>query len=109
MYTIQSLREVLPQLYFEALEPEIDSDFCTYIDYIVRVSTNMVGIQIKPVTAKANFGNYSVTERMKANFEDFTAQYSGKVFTVFSLDGEIANKEILTDITTEIARLKKIP
>jgi hypothetical protein len=53
-----------------------------------------------------NFGNYSATERMKASFADFEAQFGGKVFVVFSLDGEIANCEILEDIKKEVERLK---
>lgn len=65
------------------------------------------GIQIKPVTAKANFGSYSVSERMQANFQDFEADFGGKVFIVFSLDGEIANKEVIEQIKTEIQRLQK--
>jgi hypothetical protein len=59
------------------------------------------------VTAKANFGNYSATERMKASFRDFEAQYGGKVFVVFSIDDEIKNTEVLGAIEKEIARLKK--
>jgi len=33
-------------------------------------------------------------------------RFGGKVFSVFSFDGEIANKEIVTEIQKEIARLK---
>ena len=29
------------------------------------------GIQIKPITANLNFGNYKITERMSASFRDF--------------------------------------
>jgi len=32
--------------------------------------------------------------------------FGGKVFVVFSLDGEIANQEVITEIQKEIARLK---
>jgi len=59
------------------------------------------------VTAKANFGNYSTTERMKASFGDFEAKYGGKVFVVFSVDDEIKNTEVLEAIEKEIARLRK--
>lgn len=65
------------------------------------------GIQIKPITAKSNFGNYSITERMKANFREFELKYKGKVFIVFSLDGEIANKEIIQQIENEIKMIEK--
>ena len=66
-----------------------------------------VGIQIKPVTAKANFGNYSATERMKASFAEFSERFGGKVFVVFSLDGEIANSAVIEEIRSEIERLSK--
>jgi hypothetical protein len=42
---------------------------------------------------------------MKASFADFEEKFGGKVFIVFSLDGEIANKEIVTEIQKEIERL----
>ena len=44
---------------------------------------------------------------MKANFLDFEKKYQGKVFIVFSLDGEIGNAEVIKDIETEIKRLKQ--
>lgn len=46
-------------------------------------------------------------ERMKASFSEFEEQYGGKVFVVFSLDGEIGNKEVIEQIRQEIERLKK--
>lgn len=67
----------------------------------------MHGIQIKPITASANFGSYSLTERMKASFELFKKQFGGNVFIVFSLDGEIANKEVIEHIRQEIRRLSE--
>ncbi|MBZ0199859.1 MAG: hypothetical protein K8H86_08325 [Ignavibacteriaceae bacterium] len=66
------------------------------------------GIQIKPVMAKANFGNYSVTERMSASFNDFSERFGGKVFLVYSLDSEISNAEVLPKIKTEIERLSRL-
>ena len=44
---------------------------------------------------------------MKASFADFTKKFGGKVFIVFSLDKEIANKEVVDEIRKEIERLKK--
>ena len=77
------------------------------IDYLGFVTENSAfGIQIKPVTAQSNFGNYSISERMKASFESFENDYKGKVFIVFSLDGEIANKEVIKEIEKEIERQK---
>lgn len=89
------------------IESDNDLDHAGDIDYLGFVGEKAFGIQIKPITAKANFGNYSVSERMKANFQDFEQKYNGKVFIVFSLKGEIGNKKVIKDIEAEIKRLKK--
>lgn len=98
------LAKIFPEVTFEESDPELDH--AGDIDYIAKVGDKALGIQIKPVTAKANFGNYSATERVKASFADFEAQFGGKVFIVFSLDGEIANKEVIEEIRQELERLK---
>ncbi len=98
------LAKIFPNIRFEESSPELDH--AGDIDYIGYVSDQKaIGIQIKPVTAKSNFGNYSVSERMKSSFESFKEDYQGKVFIVYSLDGEIANKEIIEEIKQEIIRL----
>jgi len=97
------LAKIFPNVVFEESDPELDH--AGDIDYIAKIGSKAFGIQIKPVTAKANFGNYSATERMKASFADFEEKFGGKVFVVFSLDGEIANKEIVSEIQKEIERL----
>lgn len=99
------LAKKFPEIVFEESDPELDH--AGDIDYIAKVGSKAFGIQVKPVTANANFGSYSLTERMKASFDDFTEQYGGKVFIVFSLDGEIANKEVFSLISDEITRLSK--
>lgn len=99
------LAKLFPELTFEETDPELDH--AGDIDYIAKIGDKAVGIQIKPITAKANFGSYSLTERMKASFADFTEKFGGKVFIVFSLDKEIANKEVVDEIRKEIERLKK--
>lgn len=98
------LAKHFPEVKF--IESDNDLDHAGDIDYLGFVDKKAFGIQIKPITAKANFGNYSVSERMKANFLDFENKYQGKVFIVFSLDGEIGNKEIIEEIKKEIERLK---
>jgi hypothetical protein len=97
------LAKIFPELVFEESDPELDH--AGDIDYVAKIGDKAIGIQIKPVTAKANFGNYSATERMKASFAAFEEQFGGKVFVVFSLKGEIANKEIIEEIRNEILRL----
>ena len=98
------LAKLFPHIQFEESDPELDH--AGDIDYIAKVGNNKCfGIQIKPITANANFGSYSLTERMKASFESFKEQFGGNVFVIFSLDGEIANKEIIKQIHEEINRL----
>jgi hypothetical protein len=99
------LAKIFTDVVFEESDPELDH--AGDIDYIVRVGDKALGIQIKPVTARSNFGNYSATERMKASFADFEDKFGGKVFVVFSLDGEIANREVFAEIRDEIARLRQ--
>lgn len=99
------LAKLYPTVRFEESPPELDH--AGDIDYLGWVGEKAFGIQIKPITAKSNFGNYSISERMKASFQDFEEEYGGKVFIVFSLDGEIADKDILKEIDVEIERLKK--
>lgn len=100
------LVKIFPDIIFEESDSELDH--AGDIDYVAKVGDKAFGIQIKPMTAKANFGNYSSTERMKASFVDFEEQYGGKVFVVFSLDGEIGNKEVIDQIRQEIKRLRRM-
>ena len=99
------LAKIFPDIIFEESDSELDH--AGDIDYVAKVNNRTFGIQIKPLTAKANFGNYSPTERMKNSFAGFEEQYGGKVFIVFSLDGEIGNQEVIEQIRKEIERLKK--
>jgi hypothetical protein len=92
----------------EFVESEPELDHAGDVDYLGYVGDKALGIQIKPVTAKANFGNYSPSERMKASFRDFERKYGGKVFIIFSVDDEIKNIEVLEEIEKEIVRLKKL-
>jgi len=100
------LAKHFPFVKFEESPPELDHS--GDVDYLGYIGEKAFGIQVKPVTAKSNFGNYSISERMKASFQDFEADFGGKVFIIFSLDGEIANKEILIYIEQEIDRLKNL-
>lgn len=97
------LAKIFPDIQFEESDPELDH--AGDIDYIAKVGGQAIGIQIKPIMANTNFGGYSLTERMKASFDAFREQYGGNVFIVFSLDGEIANKDVVEQIKSEIDRL----
>lgn len=78
------LAKLFPKVRFEESPEELDH--AGDIDYLGYVTENKAfGIQIKPVTAQSNFGNYSASERMKASFEDFKSDFGGNVFIIFSL------------------------
>lgn len=98
-----NLAKKFPDVKFEESDPELDH--AGDIDYLGWVGTKAFAIQIKPVTAKANFGNYSPTERMRASFDDFTEKFGGQVFVVFSIDDKISNEEVIEQIAAEIKRL----
>lgn len=98
------LAKIFKNIKFEESIPYLDH--AGDIDYIGRIGDKAFGIQIKPVTIKGNFGNYSATERMKMSFESFKKKYGGNVFVIFSLDGEIGNQDVLKEIEQEIKRLK---
>jgi len=77
------------------------------IDYLGGVGKKAFGIQIKPVTIKSNFGNYSASDRMKASFINFTNQYGGHVFVIYSINDKIKNMEVIAEIAVEIELLSK--
>lgn len=100
------LVKLFPNIRFEESPEELDH--AGDVDYLGYVTDEEAfGIQIKPVTALSNFGNYSVSERMRASFDNFNKDFGGKVFIVFSLDGEIVNKQVVDEIKAEIERLNQ--
>ncbi len=102
------LAKSFPEVVFEESDPELDH--AGDIDYIGKIKNKAFGIQIKPITANANFGNYNITDRMSVSFQDFEEKFGGKVFVVFSTrtgnKKDIVNKDVLKDIKKEIERLK---
>ena len=98
-----NLAEKFPSVRFDESDPELDH--AGDIDYLGWVGTRAFGIQIKPVTSKANFGNYSASERMRVSFESFTSKYGGSVFIIYSIKDQIINTEVLSEIEAEITRL----
>lgn len=103
----EGLAKIFPDVVFE--ESDSDLDHAGDIDYIGRVGNKAFGIQIKPVTTNANFGNYKPSERMLNNFEAFEEKYGGRVFIILSAKvknkKEIQNKEVIQEIREEILRL----
>jgi hypothetical protein len=104
------LAKAFPDIIFE--ESDSDLDHAGDIDYIGKVGDYAFGIQIKPITANSNFGNYNITERMSNSFQSFEEEYGGKVFVIFSTrqgnKKDIVNKEIIKEIKIEIDRLSGI-
>ena len=100
-----TLAKEFPDIVFEETNPDLDH--AGDIDFIGKVGNKAFGLQIKPVTAHASLGNFSVTARMEQSFRDFEEQFGGKVFIVFSVEDKIKNKEVIAEIKQEIERLKK--
>jgi len=104
------LAKKFPDVQFE--ESDSDLDHAGDIDYLGYVGKYAFGIQIKPITAAANFGNYKISDRMQGNFDDFEAKYGGKGFIIFSAKEEnkkvIKNKNVIGEIETEIRRLQSL-
>jgi hypothetical protein len=100
-----NLAKIFPEVNFVESDPLLDH--AGDIDYLGYVGKKAFGIQIKPVTAKANFGNYSPSERMKSSFREFEKKYGGKVFIIFSIDDEIKNNEVIEEIKQEVKRLQQ--
>lgn len=89
------------------VESDADLDHAGDVDYLGYVGEKAFGVQVKPVTAKANFGSYSPSERMRNNFRTFEEKYGGKVFIVFSVKGEVENGEVVGEIKKEIKKLQE--
>ena len=102
------LAKIFPDVDFEESDPQLDH--AGDIDYIGKVGKRAFGVQIKPITANANFGNYNITDRMANSFQNFEDKYGGRVFVVFSSRSgskkEIVNKKVIDEIREEIERLK---
>lgn len=102
-----NLAKIFRDVKIEESSPELDH--AGDVDYVIKIDeTKQIGIQIKPVTAAINFGSYSLPERMKASFADFTEKYHGKFFLVFSVDDKIYNEDVIDKIREEITRLKSL-
>ena len=100
-----TLAREFPDTIFEETNPDLDH--AGDIDFISKVGNKAFGLQIKPITAHASLGNFSVTARMEQSFRDFEERFGGKVFMVFSVEDKIKNKEVIAEIKQEIERLKR--
>lgn len=105
---VDGLAISFPDVIFKESDPELDH--AGDIDYIGKIGNKAFGIQIKPVTASTNFGNYNITERMSSSFQNFEEKFGGKVFVIFSTrtgnKKDIVNKDVIVEIQKEVDRLK---
>lgn len=99
-----NLSKRFPEVHFE--ESEADLDHSGDVDYLGWVGSKAFGLQIKPVTASYAFGGYSVSDRMRTQFEDFEDKYGGRVFIVYSVAKEVKNTDVYGAIKTEVDRLR---
>ena len=103
---IDTLAKRFNNVKFVESDPEWDHagdvDFLGWLD-----KNKAIGVQIKPVTANANLGNYSVTARMRKNFQRFKEKHIGEVFIVYSKNNALADERILIKMDREIKRLLK--
>jgi hypothetical protein len=100
-----TLAKEFPDIVFEETNPDLDH--AGDIDFIGKVGNKAFGLQIKPITAHASLGNFSVTARMEQSFRDFEKKFGGKVLIIFSVEDRIKNKDVIDHIRAEITRLKK--
>ena len=100
-----TLAKEFPDIVFEETNPDLDH--AGDIDFIGKVGNKAFGLQIKPITAHASLGNFSVTARMEQSFRDFEKKFGGKVLIIFSVEDRIKNKDVIDHIRAEISRLKK--
>ncbi len=108
MTTIKNVKDLLPGVTIETFEPEHDADLCGDIDFIGLVGKQAFGIQIKLFASLSNSRNYSMSERMRNVFDDFTTKFGGKVFIVYSVEDEIANSEVIGEIEIDVSRLSAV-
>ena len=83
------------------------------VDFYIQVGENNIGLQIKPQHKGIQLSQlYQEKNRQRASHQQFSQQYGGQVFYVFSttVSGkkEILNPEVVGEIKNEIARLHGI-
>lgn len=87
---------------FEKTDGETDSSLD--VDYIgvVRNTCRMLGIQVKPISARGGQRGYSLTDRVANNFRRFEEDNNAKVFIILvKREGKksvIFNREVIEEI-----------
>jgi hypothetical protein len=96
------------------IEPAPDEwDRLYNVDFFIKVNGKYIGIQIKPVHQGIQLAQiFKEKDLQGKTHKEFTQQYGGKVFYVYSSKvgdrKEIRNKEVIEEIRQEIERLGQI-
>jgi hypothetical protein len=96
------------------IEPAPDEwDRLFNVDFYIKIGEKFIGLQIKPVNSGIQLPEIFKEFGLQANTHiKFTEIFGGKVFYLFSQKNgdrkEIANKEVIVQISEEIKRLKEI-
>lgn len=108
---IQTIHGQLAKMIGADIEPAPDEwDRGFNVDFFIKVGSSYIGLQIKPVSDIAMIPQiYKERGIQHGTHEEFTKQYGGKVFYVFSAKvggrKQIQNPEVVAEIESEIKRL----
>ncbi len=94
------------------IEPAPDEmDRVLAVDFIIRVGDNLVGLQVKPITADQVPDLHKWESIWRRAHEEFKNRFGGKVFTVYNVrrgqEKSLHDPEVSQQIKREIARLQK--
>ncbi len=83
-----------------------------HVDFWIPLGERRIGIQIKPITYMHQDDVHRWLQWMEKAHQEFTAQYGGRVFVIFSRrEGRrhiIANPEVVGEIQQEISKLSPV-
>lgn len=111
---IQTIYGQLQAILNMTIEPAPDEwDRLFNVDFFIKINDKYIGLQIKPVNQGLQlpeiFKEYALQQE---THKKFTEVFGGKVFYLFSqkINGkkEIANKDVIAEISGEINRLKQL-
>lgn len=111
---IKTIYGQLQKIINEEIHPAPDEwDRIYNVDFYIKVGTNYIGLQIKPVSQVSSIPEIYKEEGIQHNTHmEFKQKYGGNVFYIYSYkSGDnkiIANVEVIDEIKTEIDRLKSI-
>lgn len=111
---IKTIYGQLEKLLDRKIEPAPDEwDRGYNVDFFIKVKSQYIGLQVKPVSDTAQITQiYQERSIQKQTHDEFKSRFGGQVFYVFSMKTngtkEIANKEVVDQIQTEIKRLEAL-